>query len=118
MNFVGDFLAMGFESKVSSVIKIKVDVLEVFLVGVRARLRENVVVLSVNDQRRWLMLAEIGLKTWIERHIVLIVVEHCELDLVVLRAGQVPQINLPVVRVDAILASPCPVSVLPFKALG
>lgn len=49
-NLVGDFLAVGFERKVASVVEINVDVLEVLLVGVRTGLGKDVVVLAVDDQ--------------------------------------------------------------------
>ena len=108
---------MSFQSKVAGIIKIKVNILEVFFVSMRASLRENVIILSVNNKSWWLMFAEVELKFWIKRHVILVVIEHAELNFIVLRACQVTQINLPIIGADLILAGSRTVGVLPFKAL-
>ena len=108
---------MGFESKVAGIIKIKVNIVEVLFIGMRSCLREDVIILTVNNQRRWLMFTKIGLKFWIERYVILVVIEHGKLDVVVLRAGQVAQVNFPIVRTDLILAGSRTVSILPLKTL-
>lgn len=114
----GDFPSMSFEGKVAGVVKIEVDVFEVLFIGVRTRLGKNRIVFAVNDQSWGLLLAEIGLKLRVKRNIILVVVEHRELNFVIFWAGQVTQINLPVVRAYMSFAGSGTVGVLPLEALG
>ena len=53
-----DLPAVGLEGEMTRVVQVEVDIFKVFLVGMRASLGKDVVVLAVDDQRWWLTLAQ------------------------------------------------------------
>src|SRR5215831_6220444 len=69
------FVCFVFERKMPGVDQVKLDLGQVALVGVSAVGREDLVVLAPDDQRRRLVLPEIGLHLRIKRQIAAIVVE-------------------------------------------
>ena len=97
---LGDLVAVLLEGEVPGVEQVKLQVLQVALVGLGAGGREDLVVLSPDDQRRRLVLAEVCLPLRIERRIAAVAVEQGELDLVVARPVEQRLVDVPGVGAD------------------
>ncbi len=71
----GDYLEILLESEVARVKEMELKVLQVSLVRLGACRGEDLVPGSPDDQRRWLMLAQVRLPLGIERRVASVVVE-------------------------------------------
>jgi hypothetical protein len=79
-NVLRDHITVFFQREVASVEQVKLEILQVTLVRMGSLSRKNVIVLAPNDQRRRLMLTQVGLPLWIEAWITAVVQEHRKLD--------------------------------------
>src|SRR5512134_137145 len=76
-------IGLVLQQEMSGVEEVKLDLLQVPLIGMRAIRREDLVVLAPHNQRRRLMRAEIRLDGGIQRQVGAVVVEHIQLNLVI-----------------------------------
>ena len=63
----GDLVTVFFQREVAGIEQVELNILQVPLVGMRSLGRENLVVLAPDDQRRWLMFAEVSLPRRVKR---------------------------------------------------
>ena len=71
----GDLGSIFFESKMARVEEVELQVFEVTLVRMRPSSRKDRVILAPDDQRRWLVLAEVLLPLRIQRRIAAVAME-------------------------------------------
>ncbi len=110
---VRDLVAVLFKREVSCVEKVKLQVLQVSLVGFSAGCREDGIVLSPDNERRRLVLTEIGLPLRVQRWVAAVAMKKSELDLSISLPVEQWLVNVPGIRTDCLLV-PNPLGVLPY----
>ena len=96
----GDHRSVFFQGEVARIEQMELQVLEVTLVGIRSRSREDRIVLAPDDQRGRLVLAEILLPLGIQRRIAAVAVEQGQLNLLIAGTVQERLHMTPSVRAD------------------
>ena len=112
-----DFVPVFFQGEVARIQKMEFQVLQIPFVWVGSFGGENVVVLSPNYQRGWLVVAEVLLPNRVVRHVGLVAVEQLELYRCVAFTGQVLEVDVPIVRTDGFWIAYA-MGVLPFDAIA
>ena len=109
---VGYLVAVLLQRKVSGVEQVKIQILQISLIGLSAGRGEDLIVLPPDDEHRRLVLAEIGVPFRVERRVAAVAIEQRQLDLGVPRPVEERLVDVPVVGADRLLV-PDAVGVLP-----
>jgi hypothetical protein len=88
-------VAVLLKREVSGVEQVKLQIRQVFLVGLSAGSGEDRIVLSPDHKRRRLVLAEVGLPLRIQRRVAAVAVEQRELDIGVPRPVEQRLVDVP-----------------------
>jgi hypothetical protein len=110
-------VAVLLKSEMPRVEKVKLQIPQVPLVRLGAGCRKDRIVLSPDDESRWLLLAEVGLPLRVEGGVAAVAVEKGELDFRIPRTVEQRLVDVPVVRADRLLV-PDTGSVLPDGSLA
>ena len=73
---IGNHVPVFFKSKVPCIEQVKLDIVQISLIGFGSLRREDNIVLALYHKRRWLVLAQRSLLCRVGRNIGLIVIEH------------------------------------------